>query len=269
MSLSALLLFASVVFIGGLLAWNAWQLAHREDWIARVTNTHATAYSRLAEYAFWSLRHLIAAFTEPSGRRRRLSRAFLCMGMFALVLTPIVIAAQAANLEEVAAHPVAFAIGTAAWSVVVESPSLPYRVQIHAPDSRLVPPIAAAAIVATLDLTIGIIALAGTAADDAEAFATGAAFVAAGDLISGLVGLTTASMREYPFKDPAGPASEVKDADDPKPPSGTMQGDETGTFLSSRLRSRLPCWLRRHKRLPKEHDGAGRRPPRRKNRLRD
>jgi hypothetical protein len=219
MSLAAILAFAFVVGFGFLLVWDAWRLIHLPQPLDRITEAHATAYSRLAEYGFWTLRHLLAAITGAELRRQRLMKVLLCAALFGLVLTPIVLAAQAANLREVATHPVAFAIGTAVWSVVVESPSLPYRIERYAPDSRLVPPIAAAAIVIFFDVTICAITLANVAYDEAEAFATGAAFVAVGDLVSAAVGLTMAAIPEYPLKDPVPPQiSEDDDGNRPRTP---------------------------------------------------
>lgn len=204
------ILFVGVVVVFGLLlVSSAIRLARKDDWFERVTESQATLYSRLAEYGFWTLRHLTEALREPRERSRRLRRAFLCVLAFVAVATPVFLAANVASLGSVAGHTVAFALGTAAWSMVVESPSLPRRVQAHAPPATvLIPPAAGALIVAILDLVVGGLALSGKVPDPAgEAFAIGAAFVAAGDLVSGVVGLLTAAADHYPFGDPPPPSS--------------------------------------------------------------
>jgi hypothetical protein len=202
-----LLLFVGIPVFGLILVRDAIRLSQHGNQIARVQETHATLYSRLAEYGFWFLRHTVIGVKQRQGRGARFRRALLSLGTFWLLFVPVLVAAQMANLSAVGHHTVAFAIGTAVWSFIVESPSLPYRIKIHTPTTTLVHPVAVASIIAALDLTIGAFAIAGAVGGATEAFAIGAAFVAAGDLISALIGLTVAAASTYPFKDPEPPPS--------------------------------------------------------------
>lgn len=227
-----LLLFVGIPVIGLLLVRDAIRLSRHSNQIARVQETHATLYSRLAEYGFWFLRHIVIGFKQRQGRGARFRRALLSLGAFCLLFAPVLVAAQMANLSAVAHHTVAFAIGTAVWSFIVESPSLPYRIKVHTPTTTLVHPVAVASIIAALDLTIGAFAIAGAVGGASEAFAIGAAFVAVGDLISALIGLTVAAASTYPFKDP----------DPPPSPPANLDPSSAGQPTKSKWRARSEKW---------------------------
>ena len=247
---TSLIPFACIVVFASVLVWDAIRLSKYKNWLDRVTKTHATVYSRLAEYGFWAIRHLIAALTDGQDRRLRLRKAAFSAGVFGLVILPILIAAQVASGSEVAEHAVAFAIGTAIWSIVVETPNLPYRVQDRVPATRLVPLAAGAAIVAFLDLAIGVLALAGAASGATHAFATGAAFVAAGDLVSGLVGLTIAAAASYPLGDPPRPKRLARTAH--------KTSSDAKSSMGKRLTQRLPQFKCRKRSNTPESDQNGR-----------
>lgn len=203
MSATDLLLVASIVVLAVLLVWIARRLSAAEDWVNRVSSTHATLYSRLAEYAFWTATNLVGTIRNQGERRRRLVATLAAAILFTLVVAPALLAGDAINSTLIAGNTSAIAIGIVVWSAVVEVPGLPARLGLHFGGEEKIPVLAVVFVVSVLDALVCGIALSHLLSGPLMKSAlTGAGLIAVGDLISGLLGLAAAAALPRPLADP-------------------------------------------------------------------
>lgn len=198
-----LLLLAGIPLFAMLLVWISRRLAAAEDWINRISRTHATLYSRLAEYAFWTASNLLTTIGKAGERRRRLIATAAAASLFAVIIAPALLAGSAIHSTLVQGDSTAIALGVLIWSAVVEIPGLPARLGLHFGENEVIPVLALVFVISVMDVLVCGLALSHLLDGKLLRSAlTGVGLVAVGDLISGLIGLAAAAALPRPLADP-------------------------------------------------------------------
>ena len=183
------------------------------DWQERLKNSHASIYVRLGELAFWLVRHLNGVFFRRGRRLQHLERALVALFFLSITaVTPVLTLALGSN-PDFSRHGLAIGIGALVWTIVVESSAVSDRVRRFSAAVDFFPVLVHILITFLLDAAISCLALSGMIRGEPLASViSGAAFVAAADIVSTLVGVAAAALPSYPLLDPP----------DEPPMSGTL-----------------------------------------------
>jgi hypothetical protein len=205
MTLADLLGLIALAALAAFVLTAARSLSAMRDWQRRLGDSHATVYVRLGELLLWLARHVGGAARHKGRRAVHLRRALLALWLLAITAgTPLVTLVLASD-PGLAGHGLALGGGIFGWTVLVESPAAVERVQRLSNPVDPLPALVRVFVITVLDVAICCLALSGAIGGEplASMFA-GAAFVAAADLASTLVGVAAAAFPDYPLLDPPG-----------------------------------------------------------------
>ncbi len=179
------------------------RLSTMPDWQKRLGESQATVGVRAGELLFWLVRHIRGVLGNTGRRGRHARRALLALWLLAMTAGTPLMTLVLARGPDLAGHSLAVGLGIFGWTILVESSAAVERVQRLSDQADLLPAPVRMVIISIMDVAICWLALGGVIGGEpiASIFA-GAAFVAAADLVSTLVGVAAAAFPDYPLLDP-------------------------------------------------------------------
>jgi hypothetical protein len=198
---AAFVVFALVTVattVGAFLAF-----ADSTDKAGRYERCYATVNARITEGVWWLCRHVWMAIKGSDRTERALPALFAAVTVVVTTLIPAA-ALTAAQGDVVQRHALPAGAGALAWGCLLEGATLQARIRelarVEVWPLRLWK---AAVVLAILDVGLILVVVAHViAVAGVEAFLSGAAFVAAADLVSLLVGFVLCPWTPYPLLDP-------------------------------------------------------------------